>query len=211
MNTHTLLAEEATMPPPMKLALLANFGSVAQWAGRFAVLLRDHAAAGGEVQLVFSPASGGLSLRHRSAAGDPGPDVVLLVQQIDAPVTPPPWAVVYERYQHAVHDASEGFGATADELAGALLLDVRRAGVFEQATTLLPGAQWRDPAAVGCWAAELKRDCAPVVYCVYGHEVGRATALRLRAAGLPARYLRGGIDGWQAAGLPLVPKSSPRR
>ena len=29
-----------------------------------------------------------------------------------------------------------------------------------------------------------------VVYCVYGHEVGRATALRLRAAGLEAHFLR---------------------
>jgi Fe-Mn family superoxide dismutase len=27
-----------------------------------------------------------------------------------------------------------------------------------------------------------------------------ATALRLRAAGLKARYLRGGIEAWQAAG-----------
>jgi Fe-Mn family superoxide dismutase len=29
-----------------------------------------------------------------------------------------------------------------------------------------------------------------------------ATAMRLRAAGLNARYLRGGLDGWQAAGRP---------
>jgi Fe-Mn family superoxide dismutase len=40
----------------------------------------------------------------------------------------------------------------------------------------------------------------------YGHEVGRSTAMRLRAAGLNARYLRGGIDGWQAAGRPLIDK-----
>jgi superoxide dismutase, Fe-Mn family len=41
---------------------------------------------------------------------------------------------------------------------------------------------------------------------VHGHEVSRATALRLRAAGLNARYLRGGIDSWQAAGRPIVDK-----
>jgi Fe-Mn family superoxide dismutase len=45
-----------------------------------------------------------------------------------------------------------------------------------------------------------------VVYCVYGHEVGRATAMRLRARGLDARFLRGGIDGWKTAGRPLAPK-----
>jgi superoxide dismutase, Fe-Mn family len=45
-----------------------------------------------------------------------------------------------------------------------------------------------------------------VVYCVYGHEVGRGTALRLRAQGVNARFLRGGIDAWEAAGLPLTDK-----
>jgi Fe-Mn family superoxide dismutase len=60
----------------------------------------------------------------------------------------------------------------------------------------------RDPASVRAWAGDIAKDQEIVVYCVYGHEVGRATALRLRAAGLRARFLRGGIDGWQAAGLP---------
>ncbi|MCY1554629.1 hypothetical protein D9M68_912140 [compost metagenome] len=86
------------------------------------------------------------------------------------------------------------------------MIDVRRAGVFERAGTLIPGARWRDPATVGTWAAELPTDRAVLVYCVYGHEVSRATALRLRAAGLNARYLQGGIDGWQAAGRPTQTK-----
>jgi len=39
----------------------------------------------------------------------------------------------------------------------------------------------------------LPDDKANVVYCVYGHEVGRATALRLRAQGaLPAVELTAG-------------------
>jgi Fe-Mn family superoxide dismutase len=46
------------------------------------------------------------------------------------------------------------------------------------------------------------------VYCVYGHEVGRVTALRLRAAGVDARYLHGGIDGWVAAGRPTQAKGA---
>jgi len=48
----------------------------------------------------------------------------------------------------------------------------------------------------------------PRVYCVYGHEVGRVTAMRLRALGVSARFLEGGIDGWQAAGLPTVAKGA---
>ena len=71
---------------------------------------------------------------------------------------------------------------------------------------MIPGARWCDPAAVATWAAELPVDREVLVYCVYGHEVGRATAMRLRAAGVNARYLSGGIDAWQGAGRPVVPK-----
>jgi superoxide dismutase, Fe-Mn family len=105
---------------------------------------------------------------------------------------------------------SEAFGAAHDEIADAVLLDVRRASAFESATTMLPGARWCDPADVAHWAADLPADRRVVVYCVYGHEVSRATAMHLRAAGLDARWLRGGIDGWQAAQRPLVDKPTDR-
>ena len=49
-----------------------------------------------------------------------------------------------ERYQLAVHGASESLGASQDEAAGAVFLDVRRAGVFEQADALIAGARWSD-------------------------------------------------------------------
>jgi Fe-Mn family superoxide dismutase len=120
------------------------------------------------------------------------------------------WAAVYGRYQQAVHAASEPFGAGPDEIGEALLLDVRRAGVFEQARTMIPGARWCDPGAVSSWSADLPAGRDVLVYCLYGHEVSRATALRLRAAGLNARYLRGGIDAWQAAGRPLLDKPGNR-
>ena len=118
------------------------------------------------------------------------------------------WAPVYERYQLAVHGASEPFGASPDDATGALLVDVRRAGMFDQADAVIAGARWSDPARVDAWAAELPFDREVVVYCVYGHEVGRATAMRLRAAGLKARFLRGGFDAWKAAGRALQPKDA---
>ena len=114
------------------------------------------------------------------------------------------WPAIYSRYQAAVHAASEPWVATT--IDGAMLLDVRRTEVFDSAKTMIPGATWKDPAEVAQWAGDLPPDAEFVVYCVYGHEVGRATAMRLRAAGLNARYLSGGIDGWQAAGRPLAPK-----
>jgi Fe-Mn family superoxide dismutase len=116
------------------------------------------------------------------------------------------WGRVYERYQRAVESASDGLGAQQDELDGAVLLDVRRDEVYRKSDASIPGAQWRDPAQVAQWASALPADREVVVYCVYGHEVGRATAMRLRAAGLKARFLRGGIDGWQAGGNPLASK-----
>ncbi|MBT2320858.1 superoxide dismutase [Variovorax paradoxus] len=212
------------MEPPMALALAANFGSVERWREEFVALGKALGGGSGWVLLVFQPREGTLVNQwaadhtHAVAGGVPilaldmyehayhldhgaaaGAYVDAFMQNID-------WAPVYERYQHAVQAASEPFGAAQQEVAGAELVDVRRAGVFEQAASLIPGARWRDPAAVADWSRELPRDREVIVYCVYGHEVGRSTALRLRAAGVNARYLRGGINDWQAAGRPLAGK-----
>jgi Fe-Mn family superoxide dismutase len=45
-----------------------------------------------------------------------------------------------------------------------------------------------------------------IVYCVHGHAISRGAAARLRAAGLNARSIAGGIERWQAEGLPLHAK-----
>ena len=200
------------MAPAMALALSANFGGVEAW--REAAVALDHAqgGSGGELQLVFQAHDG--RLVNQWAASDVSPadgdGVVLLTLQrpVAQGLDRIAWDPVYERYQHAVGAASVACGATHDDVGDALLLDVRRAGVFEKAAVQLPGARWCDPGTVASWAATLPTDREVVVYCVYGHEVGRATALRLRAAGVRARYLKGGIDGWQAAGRPLQAKQA---
>ena len=211
----------STMEPAMALALDANFGSVDRWRTEFAAMGKARGGGSRWLLLTFEPRDGTLVNRWAADPLQPPagglPIVALDIGghaariddgaaagwSVDASIDDIDWAPAYRRYQHAVHGASEPFGASHDELSGAVLIDVRRAGVFDRATTLIPGAQWRDPAAVGSWASALAHDREVVVYCVYGHEVGRATAMRLRAHGLQARYLRGGIDGWQAAGRPL--------
>ena len=198
------------MTPATSLALEANFGSVERWRDEFVAIGQSHARAAGWLVLLFQPNDGTLVNRWVAEA-TPGLDGGMPILAVGAgqhlhPTDRIDWAAVYQRYQHAVHEASEPFGASADEAAGAMLLDVRRAGVFAQAAQLIPGARWCDPAGVKQWAAELPAGREVLVYCVYGHEVGRTTALRLRAAGLNARFLRGGIDAWQAAGRPLSPK-----
>ncbi len=206
------------MEPACRLALEASFGSAERWREGFAACAQAPAGEAAWVLLLFLPREGRL-VNQRAADPAQAAGVPILAldlrQQGDARafVAGIDWAAAYQRYQDAVHAASEPFGVDAGQIGSQPLLDVRRAGVFEKATALLPGARWRDPAQVAQWAGELAgelpRGAEAVVYCVYGHEVGRATALRLRAAGIDARFLRGGFDGWQAAGRPLSAKPGP--
>ena len=109
-----------------------------------------------------------------------------------------------------MNPSSPAPGATPDEADGVRLIDVRRAGAYAQSDLALAGAEWRDPVQVEAWAAEVAQasNGRPViVYCVHGHEVSQTTAARLRAAGIDAHYLVGGIEGWRAEGRPVVAKT----
>ena len=222
----SLGGDGTTMEAAMRLALDANFGSFERWREEFIAMGQALGGGSGWVLLVFQPHEGTLvnqwAADHTHALAGGTPILALDMYEhayhmdygaaagayVDAFMGNIDWAAVYGRYQQAVHASSEPFGAGQDDIGDALVLDVRRAGVFDQAGTMIPGALRRDPAAVSTWSTELPAGRDVVVYCVYGHEVGRATAMRLRASGLNARYLRGGIDGWQAAGRPLADKAA---
>ncbi|MCY7316181.1 MAG: superoxide dismutase [Rubrivivax sp.] len=218
---------QAPMQPPMLLALQAGFGGIDAWQQDFAAT----AAGGARWKWLDFDTRLGRPVNRSSDAATPIPSGAVPLLALDCQAQPAgsnpgapmhttvdsflqqvDWAGVYTRYQAAVHDATEAIGLDAADLptalTGATLLDVRRAGAFLEATAMLQEAHWRDPAAVAQWATALPRARPVVVYCVYGHEVSRATALQLRAAGLDARFLRGGIDGWQRAGLAVVAKIS---
>ena len=210
LNPAGLGGDGAPMVPAMKLALDANFGSVERWRDEF-VACAKALGGSGWVLLTFQPREG--TLVNQSADGPThvaASSVPILALDVhDAMVDDIDWAGVYQRYQDAVHAASESIGADGDALrAAATVLDVRRAGVFEASTSMIAGARWRDPALVREWARELPANEPVVVYCIYGHEVCRSTAMRLRAAGVDARFLRGGIHGWTAAGGAVVGKDA---
>ncbi|MBC7941587.1 MAG: superoxide dismutase, partial [Chitinophagaceae bacterium] len=193
----SLGGDGVTMEPPVRLALDANFGSVERWREEFVACAKALGGGSGWMLLVFQPREGTLvnqwAADHTHAVAGGVPILALDMYEhayhidygaaagayVDAFMNNIDWAAVYRRYQRAVHAASEPFGAGQDELGAALLLDVRRAGVFEQARTMIPGARWCDPGAVATWAADLPAGREVVVYCIYGHEVGRATAMRL--------------------------------
>jgi Fe-Mn family superoxide dismutase len=216
------------MEPAMALAFSADFGGVDRWREEFVAMGKAQGGGSGWVLLVFQPREGTLvnqwAADHAHALAGGVPILALDMYEhsyhrdygaaagayVDAFMENIDWAAVYARYQAAVTGASEPFAADHGDIAKATVLDVRRAAVFEQAKATLPGATWRDPALVTAWSADLPKDREVIVYCVYGHEVGRATAMRLRSAGVNARFLRGGIDGWQAAGQPLATKGESR-
>ena len=79
-----------------------------------------------------------------------------------------------------------------------LLLDVRREGKFLESPYLMAGARRCAPDDVASfaaaqWALDPQREI--VVYCVYGHNVSADAVATLRAAGLNASSLAGGMEG----------------
>ena len=97
------------------------------------------------------------------------------------------------------------------ELAGRnapIVIDVRRGPAFLESEATISGALRRDPEQARAWAKSLPSANAVVVYCVRGHEVSQGAAAALSEAGIAARYLEGGFEGWKASEGPL--DSKPR-
>ena len=81
-----------------------------------------------------------------------------------------------------------------------LVIDVRRTQAFRDSGEMIAGALRRDPEAVEQWAKTLPSAEKVLVYCVHGHEVSQDVAKALKARGLQAGYLEGGIEAWKAGG-----------
>jgi Fe-Mn family superoxide dismutase len=132
------------------------------------------------------------------------------------------WAVVAERMA-AVHadrpmppeDRSDTSlpSLSVEELSAQLahgerlqVLDARPRHYISRATDMMEGAIWRDPDRVEDWVGELSADQPVAVYCAYGFHVGCNVTRALRDRGLDARYIRGGLSAWYAAGGARTPR-----
>jgi rhodanese-related sulfurtransferase len=93
--------------------------------------------------------------------------------------------------------------------AGPIVVDVRRAALFDADDTMIAGSIRRAPEDVIRWARELSQAKQVVVCCVHGHDVSQGAAAALRDAGLDVRYLEHGIAGWAELGLPRRRKIGP--
>lgn len=94
-----------------------------------------------------------------------------------------------------------------------LVVDVRREAAFQASAEMLGGALRRDPEQLHAWVKSLPTAQNVVVYCVHGHEVSQRAAAALGQAGIPARYLEGGLEGWKEAqgALDRKPRGSATR
>lgn len=85
------------------------------------------------------------------------------------------------------------------------LLDVRRAEKRAADGDEIAGGQWRDPARWLDWKDEIPSTQPAVVYCAFGHEISQGLTAALRALGVDARHLDGGIAAWREAAQPVQP------
>jgi len=96
---------------------------------------------------------------------------------------------------------------SVEELAGRVakgepiqVIDARPRHHISRTVDLMAGATWRDPERLEEWIDELSPDQPVAVYCAYGFHIGCNVAVTLRERGFDARYVRGGISAWYAAG-----------
>jgi Fe-Mn family superoxide dismutase len=80
------------------------------------------------------------------------------------------------------------------------VLDARPRHHISRTDDLMAGATWRDPDRVDEWIGELSPERPVAVYCAYGFHVGCNVTRTLRERGLDARFIRGGVSAWYAAG-----------
>ena len=83
-----------------------------------------------------------------------------------------------------------------------IVVDVRRALPDPATDRMIVAAFHRPPDDVERWSRDLPSNRPVVVYCRQGHEVSQGVTSALRAAGVDAAYLEGGIAGWTEKRLP---------
>ncbi|MFZ6816187.1 Fe-Mn family superoxide dismutase [Undibacterium sp. Rencai35W] len=211
-------------------ALERDFGSVGQWQTEFTALAKAMGGGSGWALLSWSAREGRLlnhwAADHTQLLAGATPVLALDMYEhayhidfgakaaayVDTFMQNIRWESIYRRYGAAV--AADAAVWAIDVAASkqikpeTQIIDVRRAQFFAEGKDMLPGAQWRDPSQVGHWSKELNPSQPVLIYCVHGLDIGRSTALSLRARGFDACFLTGGIEAWRLAGLPLQAKEN---
>jgi rhodanese-related sulfurtransferase len=88
------------------------------------------------------------------------------------------------------------------------LVDVRREAAARESGLRIAGSIWRHHRQAKDWWRDVA-DGPVVVYCAHGHNVSEIAAAELRALGIDAAILDGGLNGWREAGGPCVRLQAP--
>ena len=209
-------------------ALERDFGSVDQWLREFSALAKAMGGGSGWALLSWSSREYRLvnhwASDHTQLLAGATPVLALDMYEhayhmdfgakaaayVDVLLKNIRWDVVYRRYGAAVAADAGAWSTDLTTLASSegkvRILDVRRPEHLAQSSETVAGADWFDPARVDQWSSSLDPSQPVVVCCVHGLDIGRSTALALRARGFDARFLSGGVEAWRAAGLPVQPK-----
>ena len=207
----------------LSIALTRDFGSVEAWRSEFTGLAKAMGGGSGWALLSWSSRESRLinhwAADHTHLLAGATPVLALDMYEhayhldfgakagayVDAFMANIQWDKVYRRYGAAVEADALAFGIdTGAAMAGAEgAFDVRREEDYLQSPQVIAGASWRDPARVLEWSQELEATKPVLLYCLRGKDIGRSTVMALRARGIDARYIVGGIEAWLAAGLPV--------
>ena len=215
----------------LSTAMQRDFGSVDRWRLEFTALAKAMGGGSGWALLSWSSREGRLvnhwAADHTHLLAGATPVLALDMYEhayhldfgakaaayVDAFMANIHWDRVYRRYGGAVAADALAWGTDVAALSAAGVrpcrLDVRKPEHRAMTTDTIADASWRDPALLPDWSAELDPTQTVVVCCVHGLDVGRSTALALRARGIDARYLVGGIEAWRAAGQTMQPQGEP--
>lgn len=209
----------------LAVALTRDFGSVERWRAEFTALSKAMGGGSGWALLSWSSREARLithwAADHTHLLAGATPVLALDMYEhayhmdfgakaaayVDAFMQNIRWEAVTRNFSIAIEaDARPWAADPADMHGDAQIVDVRRATNYAQGADRIAGAVWRDPIALETWSRELDSTRPVLVYCVHGHEVSRAAALALRARGLDARFIAGGIEACRAAGITLKAK-----
>jgi len=94
----------------------------------------------------------------------------------------------------------EELAAQIADGTGVQVIDARQRNHMSLHPDLMAGATWRDPDRIEEWIGELAPNKPVAVYCAWGFDVGRNVTKILMERGIDARFVRGGISAWYAAG-----------
>ena len=222
------LGGDGVLPPSgLEVGLQRDFGSVDQWRSEFTALAKAMGGGSGWALLSWSSREARLvnhwAADHSHLLAGATPLLALDMYEhayhldfgakagayVDAFMKNIGWMAVQMRYRAAIAADTPDIDLRSDQLplGAPLLIDVRHVEDYTASTDRVEGAQWHDPAALDDWSRALDPTKPVLVYCVKGLDICRSAALALRARGIDARYLNGGINAWRSAGLPMQPKS----